>query len=260
MAIPRQSLRPNYGIDAPNVIRNLLLAAFIGIAVWVGTMLAASSGRFDIPRPILAVTGIGFTTGIGCGLMAGWMLWDSRIGKLRSREKLLDRISWSGNEQVLDVGCGRGLLLNGAAKRLNTGRAIGIDIWQAEDLTGNNPAAALENARLEQVPERVSVQTGDMRRMPFGDGTFDVVVSGAAIHNLYKAEDRTAAIREIARVLKPGGRAVIEDIRHGSQYALTFSQNGCKDIRRVDSALLGVLLMLITFGSMQPATLVVRKD
>lgn len=259
MATARRRPRPDYGIDAPNVIRNLFLAGFIGLSVWAGTMLAASSGRFDIPRPVLAITGIGFTTGIGCGLMAAWMLWDSRVGKLRSRERLLDRIPWSGDEQVLDVGCGRGLLLNGAAKRLNTGRAIGIDIWQAEDLTGNTPEAALENARLEEVSERVSVQTADMRRLPFRDGTFDVVVSGAAIHNLYSATDRTEAIREIARVLKPGGHAVIEDIRHGSQYTLTFSQNGCRDIRRVDSVLLGLLLTLITFGSLRPATLVVRK-
>jgi ubiquinone/menaquinone biosynthesis C-methylase UbiE len=187
------------------------------------------------------------------------MLWHSRIGKLRSRERLLDRISWAGDEQVLDVGCGRGLLLIGAAKRLSTGRATGIDIWQAEDLSGNLPEAAAENARLEGVVERVVVQTADVRKLPFADCTFDVVVSSAVIHNLYKAEDRDQAIREIARVMKPGGHAVIEDIRHHRQYARNFSQNGCTDIRRVGSLLAYVFLMLITFGSLRPATLIVRK-
>jgi cyclopropane fatty-acyl-phospholipid synthase-like methyltransferase len=54
---------------------------------------------------------------------------------------LLDRIEWTGQEEVLDVGCGRGLMLIGAAKRLTTGKATGIDIWQAEDLSGNRPEA-----------------------------------------------------------------------------------------------------------------------
>jgi ubiquinone/menaquinone biosynthesis C-methylase UbiE len=251
--------RPDYGIDAPNVIRNLFLAGIIGVSAWALTTLAALSGRIPVPKAILVITGMGFTTGVGCILMAVWMLWHSKVGKLRSRERLLDRIPWSGEEQVLDVGCGRGLLLNGAAKRLKTGRATGIDIWQTEDLTGNGPEAALENARRERVAERVVVQTADMRKLPFSNDTFDVVVSNAAIHNLYKADDRADAIREIARVMKPGACAVIEDIRHHRQYTLTFSQNGCTDIRRVGSVVLAAFLMLITFGSLNPATLVVRK-
>jgi len=251
--------RPDYGIDAPGVIRNLFLAGIIGFLAWAVTMLAAFSGRFAVPQPLLVITGMGLTTGIGCSLMALWMLWYSRVGKLTSRERLLDRISWSGHEQVLDVGCGRGLLLNGAAKRLSTGRAIGIDIWQAEDLTGNGPEAALENARREHVAERVVVKTADMRKLPFDNETFDVVVSNAAIHNLYKAEDRAQAIREITRVMKPGAQAVIVDIRHHRQYTHIFSQNGCTDIRRVGSVILSVFQALVTFGSLRPATLVVRK-
>jgi arsenite methyltransferase len=152
------------------------------------------------------------------------------------------------------------LLLNGAAKRLNTGRATGIDIWQAEDLTGNAPEAALENARRERIADRVLVQTADVRKLPFSDATFDVVVSSAVIHNLYKTTDRDQAIREIARVLKPGGHAIIEDIRHHRQYTRTFSQNGCRYIRREGSVLLYVFFTLITIGGLQPATLVVRRD
>ena len=140
--------------------------------------------------------------------MALWMLWSSKIGKVREREKLLDRIPWTGAERVLDVGCGRGLLLVGAARRLTTGRAVGIDIWQAEDLSGNRPEATLENARLEGVADRVEVQTADMRKIPFPDGSFDVVVSSQAIHNIYDSAGRAQAIGEIARVLAPGGRAL----------------------------------------------------
>jgi ubiquinone/menaquinone biosynthesis C-methylase UbiE len=192
--------------------------------------------------------------------MGSWMLWDSKIGKVRSRERLLQKINWTGREQVLDVGCGRGLMLIGAARRLTSGKATGIDIWQAEDLSGNRPEAALENARREGVEDRVAVQTADMRQMPFSDNSFDVVVSRAVIHNLYKANDRARAIAEIARVLKPGGQALIEDIRHHRRYASIFAQNGCPDVRRTRSLIVYVLCMIITFGSLRPATLVVRKS
>lgn len=164
--------RPDYGIDAPGVVRNLFLIGTIGISAWALTLLVATFGQFAIPKPILVMTGMGMTTGIGCSLMGAWMLWHSKVGKLRNRERLLDRIVWSGDEQVLDVGCGRGLIMIGAAKRLTTGSATGIDIWQAQDLTRNGPEAVLENARLEQVTERVAVQTADVRKLPFGDSSF----------------------------------------------------------------------------------------
>jgi SAM-dependent methyltransferase len=137
---------------------------------------------------VLGPAGLSF--GLGCGLMGAWMLWSSKVGKVRDRERLLDRLTWKGDERVLDVGCGRGLLLVGAARRLTAGKAIGIDIWQAEDLSGNNLAATTENARREGVADRVEVKTADMRELPFADSAFDVVLSRAAIHNLYSAGDR----------------------------------------------------------------------
>src|SRR6185295_8485205 len=111
----------------------------------------------------------------------------------------------------------------------------------------------------EGVADRVTVQTADMRRLPFPGGTFDVVVSRAAIHNLYSAEDRESAIREIARVLKPGGRALIADIRHHREYGRTFAASGCPDVRLLDSKLMSTLCAIFTFGSLRPNTMLVRK-
>ena len=126
-------------------------------------------------------------------------------------------------KQVLDVGCGHGLMLIGAAKRLTTGRATGIDIWQNVDQANNSANATLRNAELEGV--RVDVRDGDAHaRSRSGDATFDVVVSSLALHNIYNAEEREQALAEIARVLKPGGHAAIFDVRHG--YAPFFERNG----------------------------------
>src|SRR4030095_16304202 len=178
---------------------------------------------------------------------------------LRRREQLLNSIQWTSHERVLDVGCGRGLLLIGAAQRLTTGKATGIDLWQEEDLSGNRPEATLENARREGVADRVDVQTENMRQMSFADETFDVVVSRAAIHNLYDALDRAKAIREIARVMKPGAQGVIEDIRHASEYSRVFAENHCR-VRDVSPVISRTLATLLTFGALRPATLIVRKD
>src|SRR5262245_42175976 len=132
--------RPDYGIDAPGVVRNLFLVAAIDLAVWGSATLGLWSGQFAIPisvvRLVFPLTDAGLGIGLGCTAMGVWMMWESKVGKLRGREQLLSRVAWTGHEQVLDVGCGRGLMLIGAAKRLTDGKAIGIDIWQAEDLSG----------------------------------------------------------------------------------------------------------------------------
>jgi arsenite methyltransferase len=245
----------DYGVDAPGVIRNLVLIGVAGLAVWTSVWLHLWSGEI-----ILNVAGTGFVAGSACIAMSLWMLWDSKIGKLRSRERLLDRISWTGAEQVLDVGCGRGLMLIGAACRLSSGTATGIDVWQSEDLSGNHADALLENVRRSGLTQRTRVETADMRRMPFAAESFDVIVSRAAIHNLYQPAERAQALSEIIRVLKPGGYVLIDDIRHIGEYAANFSRAGCGDVRRFGSPIAAALLAVLTFGSLCPGSLVVRKN
>jgi SAM-dependent methyltransferase len=256
--------RPDYGLDAPGVVRNLLLGGGVGLALWIAGISGLWSGEWVL-GPIGGVTlrfpltRMGLWAGAGMTAMAGWMIWSSRVGKLRERERFLDRLSWTGNERVLDVGCGRGLMLIGAARRLTAGRAVGIDLWQAQDLSGNRPGAVFENARREGVAGRVAVSTADMRDLPFPSAAFDAVVSCAAIHNIPSPTDRARALVEIARVLKPGGRIAIDDIRHGGEYAKVLAATGCEDVRRVGSRAGALLLALVTMGSLHPDVLMARK-
>jgi ubiquinone/menaquinone biosynthesis C-methylase UbiE len=160
------------------------------------------------------------------------MLWGSKVGKLWLRDRILDGLALRGDEQVLDVGCGHGLLLLGAAKRLTTGKAVGIDLWQKEDQAGNSRDATLENARLEGVADKVELHDGDARNMPFPDGAFDVVVSSWAIHNIYDPGGRTKALREIVRVLKAPGRLALVDIRHTADYIEELRRAGLQQVMR----------------------------
>jgi arsenite methyltransferase len=211
----------NYGIDAPGVVRNIFLSG--GISMLAGIIL------FLVPRSWHAqqflawpLISIGFTL-LAQGMV---MLWGSKYGKLRLRDRLIGSIAWRGDEQVLDVGCGHGLMLIGPAKRLRSGNAVGIDLWQAVDQADNSREATWRNVEMENVAERVGLVDGDARKLPFEENSFDVVLSSWAIHNIYDAQGREDAIREIVRVLKPGGQAVIVDIRHGRDYARLLSQFG----------------------------------
>jgi arsenite methyltransferase len=221
--------RIDYGLDGPPVVRNFgligagCLLAGVGLYVW----LAAS-------RPGLALTllMVGIIAGLPSLVSALIMVRSSQLGKLKQREKLMDLVGLRGDENVLDLGCGRGLLLVAAARRLPRGKAVGIDLWQAADLSGNRPEAALANAAAEGVAERVEVKTGDMQQMPFADGEFDVAVASMSIHNIPSAEGRARAIREIARVLKPGGRVALQDFTATDEYAQALRALGWQNVAR----------------------------
>lgn len=211
--------KPDYGIDAPGVIRNLLLIGLALIAVWyVWRFTGITYVRLD--RPWMLIWGALF-------LIEGLaMLAYSEFGKFRHRDRMLAKITWRGDEQVLDVGTGRGLLLIGAAHRLRSGKAVGIDIWSNEDLSANSMAATQQNAELEGVTDCVELKTASATRMNFDDDSFDVVVSNLCIHNIPDSVGRDEACREIARVLKPGGTALISDFKNTSSYARVFADAG----------------------------------
>ncbi|HET8900300.1 MAG TPA: class I SAM-dependent methyltransferase [Holophagaceae bacterium] len=221
-------MKADYGIDAPGVIRNLAIGA-------LAAALAAILGfRFHQARFATSMIWISAFFALEVALM----LWTSLKGKRIAARQLVDRAELDPDARVLDVGCGRGLLLIEAAKRLKDGRAVGLDIWNAEDLSGNSPVATEANAKVEGVADRVELVDGNAMKMPFGDGSFDAVLSSLCLHNLYKREERTIALAEIARVLKPGGRALIQDFRHTAEYVKALEAAGLQAERRLVNPLL----------------------
>ena len=220
---------PNYGLDAPMFQRSALFGGLAGIVIGLAASILVDHKVLPWKFQYISIL---FWPGVWFFLTGCVMYWGSKVGKLRLRDKMIASIRWRGDEQVLDVGCGHGMMLLAAAKHLMTGRATGIDIWSQVDQADNNPASTMENARLENVADRVEIQSADARKIPFPDDSFDVIVSSFVIHNLSKASDREQVIREIARVLRPGGQLAIADIRHTYQYAKTLQALGWKEVKQ----------------------------
>ena len=155
----------------------------------------------------------------------------TRIGKFAAWAEVLKGLRLHGDETLLDLGCGRGAVLLAAAKLLPNGRAIGVDLWRA-DQTDNSPDNTLRNAALENVADRVEVHTADITDLPFGDNSVDVIVSSLVIHNISEAEGRAKALSEAARVLRPGGKLAIADLAATDQHVRQLRDLGWTTARR----------------------------
>jgi arsenite methyltransferase len=207
--------RGSYGIDAPYA------PAFLAVLIVVYVVLAIVTGARAYWVSILFPLAFE-TTYLYATLRGKFVLWS----------ELLDRLSLRGDERILDLGCGRGAVLLMAAQRLTTGRAVGIDLWRKIDQSGNSAKAARRNAVAEGVADRVDLQTADMTALPFENDSFDIVLSSLAIHNIRGSAGREKAISEAARVLRPGGRLMILDIRATRFYAVQLAKIGMKDVAR----------------------------
>lgn len=239
---------PDYGIDAPRAVAVLFLLSAAALAL---SALLYGLGLLAFLVVQLAVISLVFVA-IDLVIVALAMLWYSRRGKMHQRDRLLNAIPWRGDERVLDIGCGRGLLLIGAAQRLTTGKAVGVDIWSNVDLSDNRAEATRENARRAGVAERVEITDSDAQRLPFADASFDVIISSLVLHNIPSEQGRQQAVREIGRVLKPDGCVALLDLRHTNDYVRVLRGCGLRDCGRSSVGFfLTWLFPLLTWGAVR---------
>lgn len=131
-------------------------------------------------------------------------VWLMTLGREREfREKILRLVRLKPGDAVLDVGCGTGSLAIAAKQHVGpTGIVKGVDA-SAEMLARAEKKALKAGA--DVAFERATAQA-----LPFVDAGFDVVLSTVMLHHLSR-HAREECVREMRRVLRPGGRAVVVD-------------------------------------------------
>jgi arsenite methyltransferase len=220
--------KADYGFDGD--YRAVSAPTVTTIVGTVSAGLLASAARSLVRgRPVAAVV----TGGAGASIVttAALFIRTTRVGKFEVWADILEGLGPRGDETLLDLGCGRGAVLPAAAKLLPNGRAIGVDIWRP-DQTDNSQQNTLHNAQVEGVADRVEARTTDITDLPFDDNSVDVIVSSLVVHNIPSPAARAKAIREAARVLRPGGRLVLADIWATRRHVRQLRELGWTDARR----------------------------
>lgn len=214
MQLIPKSMRPrvvhkiaaDYRYNVPMVIKLMAVVGVILIVIGIGSIVAdefsvlavlaiISGGVLIVPRMIIAS-----------------ILHSFQDLRYHIRDAIVLGVQWRGDEHVLDVGVGSGLMLFECAKKLRNGKAVGIDLFKGGS-GGGDAQTFWRNASHEGVKDQVELEIADASQMPFEDDSFDVIVSTSVFHHMGGAEVREKASREIVRVLKPNGRLLVYDHR-----------------------------------------------
>ncbi|HYA55929.1 MAG TPA: class I SAM-dependent methyltransferase [Nitrososphaerales archaeon] len=126
------------------------------------------------------------------------------------RDLLVSHLDWDGNGHIIDIGCGSGPVTIRVAKKYPRAEVLGLDYWgKAWEYS---KAKCEQNAKIENVQDRVSFQKGDAAKLPFEDGFFDAAVSNLAFHEVGSAKDKRDVLKEALRVVRKGGKFAFQDL------------------------------------------------
>jgi ubiquinone/menaquinone biosynthesis C-methylase UbiE len=127
-------------------------------------------------------------------------LWRMNLSHSKLTDWGLEHISIASHDTILDVGCGGGRTVSKLAAIATQGKVYGVD-YSDESVA----AAKRTNARWIELG-RVEIRNGSVSRLPFPDGMFDLVT---AVETHFWWPNLPGDLREVFRVLKPGGTLVV---------------------------------------------------
>ncbi|MEP7352630.1 MAG: class I SAM-dependent methyltransferase [Acidobacteriota bacterium] len=228
MASPSSTNSPALrdGQDFPNQTR-----AMFGRAGWILVVDAVVywNSAAEYPGPAAALCVVVALIAVFFLGLGWWMVRSSKSGKQELYDSILELAAIEGSEKILDVGCGLGLLSIAEAKQLKTGKVIGVGTWDQAQVSRYTAENARENAKLAGVGDKLRFENGDLLKLGYPDGHFDLVTSFMTVHRLAEARDRAQAVREMYRVLKPGGKLLIHD-PEASEYRQVLTKLGANTV------------------------------
>jgi ubiquinone/menaquinone biosynthesis C-methylase UbiE len=139
-----------------------------------------------------------------CGKPTGWIgrffLWRMNSGHSRLTDWGLEHLSIKKGDTILDVGCGGGRTIGKLAAIAAEGKVYGIDHSETS-------VAMARGANMKWIElGRVDIRQGSVSQLPYSDNLFDLAT---AVETQYFWPDLTADMREVLRVLKPGGKLIV---------------------------------------------------
>jgi ubiquinone/menaquinone biosynthesis C-methylase UbiE len=156
------------------------------------------------------------------------------------RDLVVENLDWHGEGSILDIGCGSGALAIAVAKKYETVKITGIDYWGKQ--WEYSQAVCEQNARIENVSDRIEFKKAGAADLPFDDERFDVVLSNLVFHEVRGVKDKTDVIKEALRVLKKDGKFVFQDLFLWSQLygkperlLQTIQGWGIKDVKMIST-------------------------
>ncbi len=207
--------KPNYGYVALNFFLGITIVGIIGLIIALAGIFIDWSLSW-----VLLLVGVPLSF---VGLYIGASYIPMHYLLLRPRyffnmwKQIFENEGFKGDEHLLDVGCGTGSVSINWAKLLKKGKVVGIDIYSG--MSGDSPAQAYRNAEIEGVIDRVEFKYGNVLEIPYPDNTFDIVTAGSVLHEIHEEENKIKAVKEILRVLKPGGKFItIELLRDARMF------------------------------------------
>nr|WP_110797771.1 class I SAM-dependent methyltransferase [Mycolicibacterium setense] len=147
--------------------------------------------------------------------LPGYDLLTRVLGMNPAYRELVAQAGLSGGQRIVEIGCGTGNLTIRAKKACPGADIVGTD---------PDPRALQRAQRKAKGMNGISFTRAYAQELPFDDGGFDLALSSMMLHHLDEAT-KTAAARELFRVLRPGGRLHVVDVR-GDALARLFEDAG----------------------------------
>jgi SAM-dependent methyltransferase len=203
--------RAHYGFDLPSAALALAITAVTLVALTAVVAISVDGWWWLFP----------LAYALAIALCCASLVYTTRRGRFAVWHRMLEGMRLTGRERIVDLGCGRGAVLIMAARKVPQGHAIGVDRENRLRQTEGN--AAVEQVKVDLLP-------ADLENLPIDSGTIDLVVSSLALHHLGEEATRAKVIAEAVRILRPGGRMVIADLRHVPAYAAQLTEMRLKNV------------------------------